>query len=750
MQAGNLVTSDVQAFTSRVTVSGIQRSTASWSVSRELSGDLPEQVTAVAGITQATGSIVWTEGDDVGTQARNPWNTSVGWLPSKGDRVQIFAGDGVTEWVQFTGIIDNTTGSVGGGYQSVIIDDYDKFSSKFSHPPLLRIMPPLEEGQPLRGVGLTSTYYINAMMRQAGFYSTPPTEPGPALSVPCQGSMWPDQGFLGVMKSGGGYDPGWDHARNFSAPWGWAVGNFKNTYSPRVRNSLSTPVQITTMVAPNHSANFTIDIYYGTTLVRLAVWDTRSAAAYVDGVNVVGFSAAEIATATIITVLIKGTTVTLKANNGATATGTRPAVGTTIMGDIVIGAPDGCRVAGIQVSHPTTVAQEFASMSFVPSAVLDMGGLGVFSSLIDAGPQFESRSSTELLKEISQATLAGMWIDELGRARWTPSVVLAGKVPDKTVTTLDDVLALGWEDSLLGARSKVTVTARIPAISRSIYCKQTVYTGSGDDLESGEKREEFVGPESDQDWVMPDESLTMLGELSWSLYNSGHGTFGGVYYTNGGNPADGTGLTASVSMEKLGLTRYKITHQAGTYPTGTVATLATSETNASLWSRNKGKPLPVIRAFGKVDWTDLEISPVNAGNVGPELTHDAGPWNSLVGGNNVELIAIADYLAAQTTNPKPTITGLQVVFDPRLQLGDVITISSTTLMGVTMKGLVVGVDNSAGPSFSQSLAVRILSSTSAFTSYAEYQKSLPESSLTYTQWQALGPTPSTYSTLNAG
>src|SRR5690606_18395632 len=97
VQAGNLVTSDVQAFTSRVLVNGVQRDFVSWSVDRELSGDLPAQVVAVSGITQATGSVEWAAETDIEDGSRNPWNRSTGWMPAKGDRVEIFAGDNVTE-----------------------------------------------------------------------------------------------------------------------------------------------------------------------------------------------------------------------------------------------------------------------------------------------------------------------------------------------------------------------------------------------------------------------------------------------------------------------------------------------------------------------------------------------------------------------------------------------------------------------------------------------------------------------------
>ena len=81
MQVGELIGGDVQAPTSRIMVNGVKRAAVSWSVGRELSGDLPEQVVAASGIVQATGSVLWNDGPDVTDKPVNPFNRSSGWLP---------------------------------------------------------------------------------------------------------------------------------------------------------------------------------------------------------------------------------------------------------------------------------------------------------------------------------------------------------------------------------------------------------------------------------------------------------------------------------------------------------------------------------------------------------------------------------------------------------------------------------------------------------------------------------------------
>lgn len=747
MQAGNLISSDVMAYTSRVLVNGTQRPVQSWSISRELNGDLPMQVTAASGIVQATGNIVWVHPDHVSSSATNPFNKSTGWVPAKGDRVEIFAGDGVSEWKQFHGLIDSTRGTVNGGFESTIIDDFDKLSAKFSHYPLLRVMSPYAEGYPARGVGLTSTYYVDAALRTAGFYGTPPTEANGILHVPGQGSTWTDRGQVGTMLTGAGYDGALSHARNFQAPWGWAISNFKNTYLPRTSPTPSTPLQVTVCVAPNHTGFFTLDVFFGATRVRLAIWASRSVNAYLGTTNLVGLTPAQFAGATIITLLYKSGVWTLKANNGATATGTATIGGSAAIGSIAMEAEDGARVAGIQVSSPATAAQEFASQAFTPNAFMDLGSIGSFSGLMDAGRAQDQVAVADLVSEISDATLAAMWIDELGVFRFTPSITLNSRAPVRTLTTKSEVTTLGWEDSYLGSRSKVTVKHLRPALALSRSCSRTVYQGNSNTMESGESTEEFIEPAGNEDWVQVDSSLTVLGFPAWSPYNGGRFSYSGGYFSNtGAEIADPSALSFTAEMTTVGINRFKIKHAVGTLPAGVEATTSTSPNSSALYPQNRNQPLPVIRAFGQVTWSEETWSPVSAGGAGPELEHDAGYWNALTDSTAV-IEQIAAYLASQTAVPKPTITNLEVVYDPRLQLGDVIKIDSSGYLGVVLTGLIVGMENSGGGVYAQSLSIRIISATTTFTTFEEFNRS-SGGALTFQQWQALGVTPQTFTQFN--
>lgn len=744
MQAGVLVDSDSRAFTSRVLVNGVQREHVSWSVDRELTGDMPDQVVSASGVKQATGNIVFA-GEDVEERARNPFNASTGWLPRRGDRVQIFAGDGVTEWVQFTGVMDGPSGDARGGFQATIIDDYDKLSASVSHLPLLRIMPPLVETDPYRGVGLSSIHYIDHALRTAGFYSTPPTEYDPAVAVSCQGSMWPNAEVAGTLETGGAYDTTASHHSNNTAPWGWSVGNFNNKYSPRVSYASTVAVQLTAMVAADHAGSFFLTAYYGASnTVSLSVTSGRIAILRVNGTEACRVA---LGTAMMVTALCKAGAVTLKTSTGTTATGTGT-IGGTAMSSVITSGDAPTRVAGIQVSHPATASQEFASLSWVPSAVLDLSNV-IHIGLMDAGPGIEDEPASDLMKRICGSLLIGSWIDEKGVLQVVPTLALKARTPVRTLTTLDDILDLNWEDPLLGSRSKVTVTGKIPAIDKGRYRNKKLYQGSGETLNSEDYKAQFISPENDVDWIMPDEHPQIVNSGAMeAAFNAGRGSFFFASVASEGDPVDDWGQSyVTFGIRKISAKTWKISQRVASISSDSQINLKTPD-DPDLWPKWRQFPGPIIRGFGRVEWAPVSVTPVTAGGIGPELVHDVDVWNNRED-DNEWLDRIADYLSAQTATPLPTITGLDVVDDPRIQLGDVVTISSPRLLGVTMNALIVGMKRSADKDGTTlSLSVRIISTATTFTTYKAYNDALSGANLTYTQHDALGPKPQTYGQFN--
>lgn len=729
MQAGSLVSNDVLALSSRVLVAGVERAHESWSVARDIVGDFPDQVAAGGGIRQATGTIVWAEQPDVTDTASNPWNTGAGWLPKSGEVVSVRVSDGVTEWPQFVGVIDETTGDAGGTAQSSIIDYTDYLNREVEHSTVFRQHPPTVEGQQLMGVGMGPAYPIDRALRACGFNCTPRREAGALVSVPAQISLWPELGTL--VDSG--HIP-----TNYRTAWGWVMGDFDADYKPFGSLMRTDPVQLTARVAAEHSGTFTLDAVYGSDIVRLMVTPSRGVIARLNGSNVA--SLPSMGAETIVTLLVKNGVWTIKTPS-ATATGSLAIPAGSDLTLVTATATLPSAVAGMQVSKPTP-ATEFASLGHIDSYFSETRGL---SGTMNVLRSFNRRKAVDLITEISKATLQPFWFDEVGRLQLVASDVLLLRGSVQTVTTLDDITKLSWQDSRLSVRSKVTVQYQEPSVNASQYSNITLWQGNGETLESGQVASFIATEPADEDWAEIDNGATITGV---ETFNQGRGTRVGSYLEDSaGDWVASTGYTTWSAIERIGNETTKYTVTAGTIPVGKSLVIGFPKPSG-YHPRFQGVGAPIIRGRGKAVWADMAVSSAITGPAGfPELIHDAGPWLSQTGSTILQT-RIADFIAEQVTTPRPVITGMEVIYDPRRQLGDVITISSPDYMGVEMTALIVGVRNSAGDSFTQALDVRTISSKSTFTTYADHEAAYPDS-LSYEQWRLLYPGTTTYTGFNA-
>ncbi len=742
MQNGSLAVSDVQAFSSRVLVSGVQRAHSSWSIQRELTGDLPEQVVAVSGIRQASGTISWLEGPEATDRSPNPWNNGGQWLPASGEQVIIYVSDGVTEWPQFVGVIAETTGQVGEPFESTIVDYIDYLNRPVGHSTVLRVHAPRSEGANYIGVGMASGYPLDRALRACNFYATPRMESNCQWSVPAQTSMWPE---YGTITAGGSFSGGYSHARTWSAPWGWAMSNFNCTYNPMsfVPIIPSDPVQMTAMASATHAGLMTMTASYATLQVTLEITAARVAIARRNGVEVCRVTME--ADATIVTLLVKTPNWTLKTNKGATGTGSSTLTGTTAISSITLTGEDAARCAGFQISKPS-VAQEFASLGHVPSYFQDTGA---FTGQMDVLRSYVNRPAVDLITEISQATLSAMWFNEFGAFQYIGSDVLRSRAPVQTVTTLNDITALSWQDSRLRLRSQVSVKYLLPAIDVSRYSNINLWSGTGETMESDQTKNLFAETPADEDWAEVDH-FTVGAAEGMTAFNQGRGTWiDGYLEDSAGGWTAATGYYTAYPISKIDERTRIFKVVTGTLPAGKKFVLATPDDASNYFPRFRGMSYPILRGRARVKWSETTKTSAIVGPFGsPALEHDAGPWVSLEEGNTLFVDRIADFIAGQVTKPAPVITGLGVTYDPRRQLGDVITISSPGLMGVTLTALIVGVRNSAGPSFRQELDVRVISASSTYTTYAQFEAAYSDS-LTYEQWRLLFPDTATYNTFNS-
>lgn len=738
MQAGSLTGGDVRALTSRVYVNDILRAHESWSIARDIVGDLPEQVVAGGGIRQATGGITWADQPDVTDTSANPWNSSAGWLPKSGDRVSINISDGATSWTQFNGVIDETTGEVGDAPQSTIIDYTDYLNRPFHHSTVLRLHPPKSEGAPYIGVGMSPSYLVDRLFRGCGLYATPRQEPNAVMSAPMQTSMWPEWG--NIVSAGSVTGGGVTHGLNSRAPWGWCMRDFTATYNPYATVTRTDPVQLTCMTSPDHAGSFTLDANYGTAKIRLWINTGRAAVALLDGVEVCRLT---LGAGTTVTLLVKAGNWTLKSNIGGIAVGSKAVPAGANLGDVTLVGDANSRIAGVQVSRPSP-ASEFQSLEHSSTYYQETAQL---TGIMDALPSIIDRTAIDVLTEISKATLSPFWFDERGAMAWYGSDVLRNRASVQTVTTLDDITKLSWSDSRLGIRSTVAVKYRYPALNRSRYSSVLLWQGSGETMTSGEEKAMFAQESADEDWVEIDD-FTVSNAGGLTAFNQGRGTWVNTYLEDSaGNWTPSTGYVTWKPIQATDDETRLFSVTAGTLPAGKSLVLGTPDDAVNYFPRFRGKGMPMLRGRARVKWADMSLTSATVGPAGfPALDHDGGVW-SVQTENTLVQTRLADFIATQVTTPSPVITGMEVIYDPRRQLGDVITISSPKLLGIELTALIIGVRNSASGSFTQSLDVRIITRKSLYSTYAEYNKTVPDG-LTYAQWQALGPLPETYKHFN--
>lgn len=733
MQAGSLVFSDVQAYKSRILVNGVQRTHLSWDLGRDLSGDLPEQVVSGAGITQASGNIVWGTYDDV-SGVVHPWNPSSGWVPVEGDRVQIFVSDGVTEWQQFEGVIDDAGGDASSyGITSKIVDRIDDFSRKVNLPAIVGTMPPTTPTGAFRRVGLSPRFHLMMAMRRAGYYVTPPAEFGTVLSVPAVGSMWP---LLGECTS--------CNATSNSSLTPTQVGVFTSdvtaNYTPTTARAVGTTTQITLGTNGTNTGTQTVTLYYGSSTVALRVGGTN-VSVRINGSIIITQSTSN---ATIYQVLLKGGQATLRTNKGLNVSAAfDTGSGAQEMTRIQIYGDTNARLNGVLVSHPTQLVHEFASVNFVPSATV---GTGAMHDALAASLSTKDTTCAEHLDEIGQALLIPFWIDETGKAQAVQSDVLRARPYVRVLTTKDDVTSFAWSRNLLGARSQVSATYDAMTVNlRRDYSLEVWSSNEAVSLGSGEDHFEFAETPDDEAWIMVDESLTIPGRDALADANKGIGSIAGGIYTDGVNEDWATlpsNPVLTVSLSKMNEGTWQFKHTTGTLTAGKQVELRTWSSTytgrTELWPYWWDKELPRLRAKARVKRVQKTREPSIIGSRGPELVHDCGPWATghLESNETTVVDQLIDYISGQVIDPQPVIEGLGIVADPRLQLGDVVLIRSEKLLGVELRCLIVGVNASFGDDgFKQNLSVRVISYTRISITYDEWTRE--GSSQSYDQFVAL-------------
>ena len=150
----------------------------------------------------------------------------------------------------------------------------------------------------------------------------------------------------------------------------------------------------------------------------------------------------------------------------------------------------------------------------------------------------------------------------------------------------------------------------------------------------------------------------------------------------------------TLGFQPIGNTAMKYTYQAGSIPASKSIQMAfpNSEADSTMWQRWRNEKLPLIRAYGRVDWVDASVSAGAGPAAGGDYSHDGGKWVQGISGETPGRIAA--FLAQYLCSPRAKATGVRVVHDPRIQVGDVHLVRDEHAHGVELKVLVTRVAQS--------------------------------------------------------
>lgn len=743
MQEGSLP-EGIPEWRVRVDINGTQRIAESVTIDADVANDLPDEVAGVSGVSARTGTINWGYQEAVSRRPATPWTRTASWPPRPGDVVGVFVGyvdpltDEVAEWTKvFTGRIDSNSGGID-NFKSKIVDDIDQLDRNISLPPVAHTMPGEYDESTDTGASQVRTYVqpwhaAYRALRAAGFLIPAASGGSTALDVDFQGSVWPETGTLKTdwdsqetdMDWGDGYTYLSDgvvtyYTNQVTVPSGggtrvWGripyIAGAKMGFNIGYANGRFIR-SIVTIGSSMNSVTAFISLYDGDPArggTQLATG--AEVFSVIPTENSVWFEAyfpAGSPTASFIVQeegVAEGTSNSEATKHTVTLSGQSFPAG-TIMQAAIYEQSIQARVAA------TTTAAWNNNTSYMPASRVHAWGRGLVNSQY-VSRTIEKTNIRDLLSEIGQATLTAMWIDEFGVMQWAPTNLIYLGTPTRTLTTLNDVLELGWEESLQATRRKVTADFEGVALGLSYSYQRTVYKADSSEALPQGVTEEFISPPDDEEWFGVDTSIWRV-TANFDRFNRRKGSFFGGVVETGTDTYTWADSDYVMTMAQIGPKTWKLTHNN---ETGEAVAPITHPTDQRVRTSLRDYSLPIIRALGLARFFPFEVTGASTGpSWAPDLNMDLGAWAIEGHAQNV-----VNWVSARLSSPLITLTDLEIAYDPRIQLGDMITVESVTLLGMRVNCAVVGKKETHGKGSSMVLTVRVIATTILQTTYEEFE-----------------------------
>lgn len=311
---------------------------------------------------------------------------------------------------------------------------------------------------------------------------------------------------------------------------------------------------------------------------------------------------------------------------------------------------------------------------------------------------FENTEAAEVVTAWCNATLSTVWVDEEGTLVMAARDRLASSPSVVTDAVSERVFAGSWQTARDGVRSLVRVNHLVPSADDGAWTAGRggkSFTGaaavaydasSSTPLTQNSDNIQFINWEDNVDVIGLDTTYRPIVKakdniFDWDEFNKLIGSWWAISFENneqppgwrwtGGEPQHET-LTGK--LEKLGQRGVKLTHRVDTVKGGngkTYSLVAPSLGVGTLSQWAWGRPMPMLRADWVVTWEKKHLTAYSRKSGAGVFTLDAGWYVTAKDARKV-----AEALAQEIGTERITFDAISMLWDPRKQVGDTITLNA--------------------------------------------------------------------------
>lgn len=660
----------------RIFVNGVERPHFSASWEGNTTGGLPEALVTIGdGIHSRTGSIVWAPESAIVDAPFSPAGDDR-WMPIPGAEVRIIAEVGGVEFPRFRGILaastynllnDTVTSAITDGLQGGLQEE-------------VTIAPMWEVSAYSR-----TAWVAYRAVEQAGFGVLPPVTADTVLQ---NSHQFGAAAAVGKMKTPGG---------EYGAPGGLSARHNQTTLALLGVKRGNRDLMIYSRAGESgEDSSWSASLSDGSVVVlswdsarkRVSLWTSSG-----------GF---------VVSIPIESPSdgaplLCAKINAQGTRIWTSPTESTLYPRGGIPGTPElvsitTSRTLGVKADYLTDWEDGHRRVSRMGRPLPRLQASALEQKRIPATRGFENVTCQSVVEAWCAATLSAVWVDEEGRLNMAARDRLAAGKSAITDRVSERVFGGSWKTARDGVRSAVTIKGTEPNGQGAGAVPNIVATQPGNiqELQPNEKTEIFVTFPDNVDVHNLDTEMRPVVNaqkniFNWEEFNKGFGSWWAISFENTEEPEGyrWTGGNAnhedlSAQLERLGQRTvkmtFKVTKKSSAGPEKYYL-CTPSLAVGNLRYGNRGIPMPVLRCGTLVTWTDYKITAKakgEAGRRGGDYTLDSGWWLSPEDARRVAR-ALVDEISVE----KISFDGIPMLWDPRKQIGDTVTLQAQDQHGAT-------------------------------------------------------------------